>query len=142
MFRAFYCTHSKTDKTIKHINTSKRRVENEKEVIVAMVIDNLQTYRKKNIFHLVRAPCFHRFEACSALGALLQNSRDYIACASNEITLHRAISFTASQLNGLFSLLFFYVFFMCGGLRFYGQNSWFSDIIFEHHNNFLSNSGR
>lgn len=36
---------------------------------------------------------------------------DDIACASNEITLHRAISFAASQLNGLFSLLFFY--FLC-----------------------------
>lgn len=36
----------------------------------------------------------------------------------------------------------FTFFLWAGGLCFYGQNSWFSDIIFEHHNNFLSNIGR
>lgn len=35
-----------------------------------------------------------------------------------------------------------FTFYASWGLQFYSQNSWFSDIIFEHRNNFLSNTGR
>lgn len=110
--------------TTKHINTSARR-EVKKKLVVAMVIDNrTQAHRKAE--NISSRSC----TLLSPFGRFCQNCRDYIACASNEITLHRAISFTASQLNGLFSLLFFRS--LHWGLqRFYGQNSCFSEIIFE-----------
>lgn len=110
--------------TTKHINTS-ARLEVKKKLVVAMVIDNrTQAHRKAE--NISSRSC----TLLSPFGRFCQNCRDYIACASNEITLHRAVSFTASQLNGLFSLLFFRS--LHWGLqRFYGQNSCFPKIIFE-----------
>lgn len=93
--------------------------------VVAMVIDNrTQAHRKAE--NISSRSCTF----LSPFGRFCQNCRDYIACASNEITLHRAVSFTASQLNGLFSLLFFRS--LHWGLqRFYGQNSCFSEKSFS-----------
>ena len=128
----------------KHIDTAqtltKNVSKNEKEIIVAMVIDNLQTYRKKIYFISFMHLAFNAVQlARNITDCSITSKRLYRVCVKrNHITC--AISFTASQLNGLFSLLFFY--FFSGGLQFYSQNSWFSDIIFEHNNNFLPNTGR
>lgn len=133
-------THSKiSENNETHQHTPIRNCETEKEV--AMVIDNLQTYRKKKYFISFMHLAFIALELVRCLTWCSKTPATNIACASNEITLHRAISFPASQLNGLFSLLFFCFLHLNEGLCFYSPNSWFSDIIFEHHNNFLSNTG-
>lgn len=62
----FSCTHSKIERNNK--THQHKRSRSEKEIIVAMVIDNPQK-KRENIFHLVRAPCFHRFGARLAASA-------------------------------------------------------------------------
>lgn len=80
-----------------------------------MVIDNLQTYRNKKYFisfmHLafIASKLAERLAGCYGTPVSISRVRQ------TEITLHRAISFTASQLNGLFSLLFFDSFYMWAG---------------------------
>lgn len=75
-------------KTLKHINTNTPKPgQNEQEVIVAMVIDNLQTYRKENISS--RSCTLLSTLFSSRLGRLWRNTLppDDIACVErNHIT--------------------------------------------------------
>lgn len=136
----FHVRIRKDDETIKHINTSSPSQRSWKKNRRCHGDRQHTNIQKANIFHLVRAPCLHRRIACSALDSLCQNSRDCIACASNQITLHRAISFAASQLNGLFSLLFFFM--KRGAFGFMTKTAGFRILFSKHHNNSLSNTGR
>lgn len=108
-FIVHFRTHSKIERNNK-THQHKRQFEEwrkEKEVIVAMVIDNLQTYRNKNYFISFMHLAFIAPKLAECLAVCFETLASISRVRQTEITLHRAISFTASQLNGLFSLLFF-----------------------------------
>lgn len=86
--RRYHYAIRKSSETIQHTRESCRRRNRSRR---CHSYRQSTSIHRREIFHLVHAPCFHRFSACIA-----SRFRRYRVCV--KITLHRAISFTASQM--------------------------------------------